>query len=105
MPIYEYQCKSCGHGFEVLQGINESPELSCEKCDGGKIERVLSAGAFVFKGSGFYATDYKNKDKGKAEDKGKTEDKGKVEPKTKEQAPSCGPCAQSGGCPAAGSDA
>ncbi len=93
MPIYEYQCTSCGHSFEVLQGINETPELSCEKCEGGEIKRVLSAGAFVFKGSGFYATDYKNKDKGKAE------------PKGGEQAPSCNSCAQSGGCPAAASDA
>ncbi len=101
MPIYEYQCTSCGHCFEVLQGINETPELSCAKCEGGEIKRVLSAGAFVFKGSGFYATDYKNKDKGKAEDK----DKGKAEPGAKEQAPSCNSCAQSGGCPAAASDA
>ena len=91
MPIYEYQCKGCGNSFEVLQGINETPELSCRKCDGGSIERVLSPGAFIFKGSGFYATDYKNK--------------GKEKEKAKEQAPACDSCAQSGGCPAASSGA
>ncbi|MBW7996059.1 MAG: zinc ribbon domain-containing protein [Candidatus Glassbacteria bacterium] len=85
MPIYEYQCKSCGKRFEVLQGINETPELSCDKCDGTDIQRILSPVAFVFKGSGFYATDYKNKGKGKA----------------KEQAPAC---ADSGRCPSAASD-
>jgi len=85
MPIYEYMCKGCGKSFEILQGIDETPELSCEKCDGKDIERVLSPGAFVFKGSGFYATDYKNK--------------------PKEQAvPSCGACAESGGCPSAAAE-
>ncbi len=93
MPIYEYQCTKCGHGFEVLQGINETPELSCEKCGGEKIERVLSPGAFVFKGSGFYITDYKNKENGTAKEK------------AKEKAPSCKSCAGSGGCSAAASDA
>ena len=96
MPIYEYQCGSCGHGFEVLQGINETPELRCEKCGSDKIERVLSPGSFVFKGSGFYATDYKNKGRDKA---GTGEKAGK-------QVPSCKSCAQSSGeCPAAASDA
>ena len=85
MPIYEYQCSECGHGFEVLQGINEKPELKCENCNGGSVQRVLSAGAFVFKGSGFYATDYKGKD----------------QKKEKAEAPSCEACAQAGGCPAA----
>ena len=54
MPIYEYMCQGCGKSFEVLQGINDIPELSCENCNGSDIERVLSPGAFVFKGSGFY---------------------------------------------------
>ena len=80
MPIYEYMCNSCGKTFEVLQGISDTPELSCEKCNGKDIERVLSPGAFVFKGSGFYATDYKKKE---------------------QAAPSCETCADSGGCPSA----
>jgi putative FmdB family regulatory protein len=85
MPIYEYMCNSCGKSFEVLQGINETPELSCEKCNGKDIERVLSAGAFVFRGSGFYETDYKKKAKEEAQ-------------------PSCPACETSGGCPSAGND-
>ena len=85
MPIYEYMCRNCGKSFEVLQGINETPELSCEKCNGSDIERVLSPGAFMFKGSGFYETDYKKK--------------------PKEQAPpSCGSCEASGGCSSAAND-
>lgn len=88
MPIYEYQCTSCGKSFEVLQGINETPSLCCVNCDGSDIQRVLSPGAFVFKGSGFYATDYKNNGKDKA----------------KEKAPSCDSCADSGGCPSAAND-
>jgi putative FmdB family regulatory protein len=97
MPIYEYQCTGCGHDFEVLQGINETPELSCDNCGGVEIERLLSPGAFVFKGSGFYITDYKNKEKGK--------EKGKTKAKAKEQAPSCDSCAKGGGCSAAANDA
>ena len=111
MPIYEYQCKGCGNSFEVLQGINETPELSCDKCAGGEIVRVLSAGAFVFKGSGFYATDYKNKDKGRDKEKAKdsvkdsAKETAKETAKAKDSAPSCDSCAPSGGCRAASSDA
>lgn len=62
MPIYEYECTECGNRFEILQGINEKPRLQCEVCGGKKAHRVLSPGAFVFKGNGFYATDYKKKE-------------------------------------------
>ncbi len=56
MPLYEYDCPKCGR-FEVLQRMSDAP-LSKHDC-GNKVKKVLSAGAFAFKGSGFYATDYK----------------------------------------------
>ena len=86
MPIYEYECKDCGNRFEVLVGLNEKPEISCGSCNGKHIKRILSPGAFVFKGSGFYATDYKNKKAEKPEPVGKSE---------------CSSCSGVGKCPAA----
>ncbi len=59
MPIYEYRCKSCGYEFEELQSIKEKPITVCPKCSKPSVKRLLSSGpALVFKGSGFYATDY-----------------------------------------------
>jgi len=59
MPIYEYQCDSCGYIFEEFQGINDQTVIICPKC-GGSAKRKISAGVgLIFKGSGFYITDYK----------------------------------------------
>jgi len=57
MPIYEYKCTKCEHEFETLQGMNDRPLRKCPECK-GKIERMQSAPAFQFKGSGWYVTDY-----------------------------------------------
>ena len=58
MPTYEYRCKECGHIFEKLHGMSEEPEVECSRC-GEEAERIISGGSgVVFKGSGFYATDY-----------------------------------------------
>jgi putative FmdB family regulatory protein len=59
MPIYEYRCSN-GHTFEVFQSMSDDPVTTCEVCD-AKVERVLSAPAIHFKGSGFYTTDYAKK--------------------------------------------
>lgn len=60
MPTYEYLCTSCQHKFEEFQRISEPPLKTCPTC-GGKVERLLSGGAGVlFKGSGFYKTDYRS---------------------------------------------
>ncbi|MBO0768763.1 MAG: zinc ribbon domain-containing protein [Solirubrobacterales bacterium] len=59
MPLYEYKCKK-GHVFDVMQSFSEDPLTKCEIC-GAKAERVLSAPAIHFKGSGFYNTDYGTK--------------------------------------------
>lgn len=59
MPTYEYQCESCGELSEYFQSITAGPMTECEKC-GGKLTRLLSGGTgLIFKGSGFYITDYK----------------------------------------------
>ena len=57
MPLYEYQCDSCGARFEVIQKFSDAPLVTHEGC-GGHVERLLSAPALQFKGSGWYITDY-----------------------------------------------
>jgi putative FmdB family regulatory protein len=59
MPTYEYKCLNCDFHFEEFQSMNDDPIEKCPKC-GGKVQRLISAGAgMIFKGSGFYLTDYK----------------------------------------------
>lgn len=60
MPIYEYKCEKCGHTFEVIQKFSDEPIASCVACS-GSVHRVLSPPGLLFKGPGFYATDYKQK--------------------------------------------
>jgi len=62
MPIYEYRCRKCQGVVERIQGMNDKPLSKCPSC-GGKVERMMSPGAFVLKGSGWYATDYAGKGK------------------------------------------
>lgn len=60
MPTYEYKCLECGHLFELFQRITEEPVKECPKCK-GNVKRLIGMGAGpIFKGSGFYQTDYKN---------------------------------------------
>jgi putative FmdB family regulatory protein len=63
MPIYEYECKKCGHRFERIQRFSDPLVKKCPEC-GGKVEQVLSAPAVQFKGSGWYVTDYAKKPAG-----------------------------------------
>ncbi|MCJ7812977.1 zinc ribbon domain-containing protein [bacterium] len=78
MPTYEYQCKVCGHFFELFQAITDKPIQKCPVCQ-GSVKKLISSGVgLIFKGSGFYVTDYKNKEsdkKLKGEDVEKKEDK------------------------------
>ncbi len=69
MPTYEYRCSSCDHHFEAFQSISASPIANCPECD-GRPQRLISGGAgLLFKGSGFYATDYRSESyKAKAKD-------------------------------------
>lgn len=75
MPLYEYQCKKCGHRFERIQRFSDPLVKKCPEC-GGKVEQVISAPAVQFKGSGWYVTDYAKKPGGsstKSEGDGKTD--------------------------------
>ncbi len=60
MPLYEYQCKKCGHRFEKIQKFSDKPIKKCPEC-GGPVEKTISAPAVQFKGSGWYVTDYAKK--------------------------------------------
>ncbi len=57
MPLYEYRCTKCGERTEVLQHLSDAPLAECPRC-GGALEKVISAPALQFKGSGWYVTDY-----------------------------------------------
>lgn len=60
MPTYEYECRKCGHTFERFQRISEKPTQRCPKCR-GVVRRLMGTGAgLIFKGSGFYITDYRS---------------------------------------------
>jgi putative FmdB family regulatory protein len=71
MPTYEYQCDACNHNFDEFQSFTEKPLKKCPKCSKSKLRRVFGTGAaIIFKGSGFYQTDYRSKsykDKAKSE--------------------------------------
>lgn len=60
MPLYEYECRECGHRVEVIQRFSDAPLTTCEKC-GGAVKKLLSAPAVQFKGTGWYVTDYGGK--------------------------------------------
>jgi putative FmdB family regulatory protein len=91
MPLYEYQCKKCGHKFERIQKFSDKPVKKCPEC-GGPVEKTISAPAVQFKGSGWYVTDYARKsqapssrpDGGKEGKESKKDDKAKPEPAAKE---------------------
>ena len=61
MPTYEYHCDACEHNFDEFQSINDKPLKKCPKCGKPKLRRIFGAGAaIIFKGSGFYQTDYRS---------------------------------------------
>jgi putative FmdB family regulatory protein len=62
MPTYEYECQACGHAFEELQAMTDKKLIKCPKCHKNKLSRLIGSGSgMIFKGSGFYETDYKKK--------------------------------------------
>jgi putative FmdB family regulatory protein len=73
MPTYDYVCAGCGHAFELFQSMTDEVKKTCPKCKKKKLRRLLgTGGAIVFKGSGFYKTDYRSESykKGAAADSG-----------------------------------
>jgi putative FmdB family regulatory protein len=91
VPTYEYECNDCGHCFEEFQRITDPPLEECPKC-GGTIRRLPGPGAAVlFRGSGFYATDYRSdeyKRKAKEEKEPPKKDEAKTSPKEPSSEPS-----------------
>ena len=97
MPIYEYKCKNCEHQFEQLQKINDEPLSTCPECHKPELMKLVSNTSFQLKGTGWYATDFKDKkpkkekaatetkDKAKATDKAETTKKTKTETKDKQK--------------------
>jgi len=82
MPTYEYECKNCQHRFEVIQSITAEPIHECPQCHSLNVRRLIGSGAgIIFKGSGFYATDYRKNKAGKTKC-----------PSTKENNPACSTC-------------
>ena len=60
MPIYEYECKSCGHKLEAIQKISDGPLIDCPECNEAQLRKLISAAAFRLKGGGWYETDFKS---------------------------------------------
>ncbi len=90
MPLYEYECKKCGHRFEKIQKFSDKMVKKCPEC-GGQVEQMISAPAVQFKGSGWYVTDYAKKGSsagshgtGDSGSKDKKDDKPKSEHASKE---------------------
>ena len=67
MPTYDYKCSACGHRFELFQSMRHRPKRKCPECGRNALERLIGTGAAVlFKGSGFYQTDYRSESYKKA---------------------------------------
>jgi len=84
MPLYEYECKKCGHRFEKIQKFSDKMVKKCPEC-GGQVEQVISAPAVQFKGSGWYVTDYakKSSSQGASGNSGDSSSKDKKDDKPK----------------------
>jgi len=93
MPIYEYRCEACGFQKEFLQRISDAQLKDCPECGKQSFTKMVTAAGFQLKGSGWYATDFKNKGGAKPADPAK-KDEAKAE--SKPEQPACG----AGACPA-----
>lgn len=92
MPIYEYHCRKCDGVTERIQGVNDPPLKKCPAC-GGRMEKMLSQGSFILKGSGWYATDYASKTNGDGSGKSRKDGKAPACPASGEApSPSCAGC-------------
>jgi putative FmdB family regulatory protein len=83
MPTYDYECDACGHEFELFQSISEPVKKKCPECGKPKLRRLFGTGAaVVFKGSGFYQTDYRSDSYKKAAEKDKPASESKSDSKS-----------------------
>jgi putative FmdB family regulatory protein len=93
MPLYEYECDTCGHRVEKIQKFSDPPLETCEKC-GGPVHKMQSAPAFQFKGTGWYVTDYAKSGKtGTEEKKDEKKDEKKAEPASSTASTTASPAA------------
>jgi putative FmdB family regulatory protein len=86
MPIYEYECRKCKSHTEAFQKITDKPLTKCRKC-GGRLEKVISAPAIQFKGSGWYVTDYAKTTKGEKSESESSSDKKTEKSEKKDSSP------------------
>ena len=83
MPTYEYVCQKCRHEFEQFQPMRDEPLKKCPACKKAGLKRLVGGGAgLIFKGSGFYITDYKNKSDGAKKDGGESSKPAESKPAT-----------------------
>src|SRR5690606_2904710 len=85
MPIYEYQCTSCHHHFDLMQKASDKPVTQCPNCGEDTVVKLISAAGFQLKGTGWYATDFKNKDSVATKAAESSDDKTSDSAKTTEQ--------------------
>lgn len=90
MAIYEYRCDSCGHQKEFLQRMSDAPVAECPECGKRTFNRLLNAAGFQLKGTGWYATDFKNTGAKPAAKQDKSETK-QGKPETKQDKPAANP--------------
>jgi putative FmdB family regulatory protein len=107
MPTYDYECSACGHRFDELQSFTDSPLSKCPKCKKNKLTRLFGGGgAIIFKGGGFYETDYRRAgekpsengeaDKSEAKTEAKAENKTETKSETKAESTSPPPPSANG---------
>jgi putative FmdB family regulatory protein len=102
MPIYAYKCSECGHEEEVLQKISDAPLTDCPDCGQPSMAKMVTAAGFQLKGSGWYVTDFRNKDSGaKGGKNGKTEKNDKTDSANDAKAGGTGEAKSDGGSSAA----
>lgn len=99
MPIYEYRCGSCGHEKEVLQRISDKPLSQCPECGKRTFRKLVSAAGFQLKGTGWYATDFKNNGKKPAAKADKAADSSKPAESTAKDSPKTEKSASTGASP------
>ncbi len=96
MPVYEYECGTCGERFEVMQKFSDPAVTACKHCKAETVKKILSPTAFVLKGSGWYATDYPSNERKKAGESEKSCSEPKPESGCSKGACSSGACASKG---------
>jgi putative FmdB family regulatory protein len=97
MPIYEYRCASCGFQKEYLQKLSDAPLKDCPECGKASLSKMVTAAGFQLKGSGWYATDFKNGQPAKSKDADKADAKAGDKPAVKEESkPASEPAKETG---------